>query len=157
MGPSGSLQAPPTSDPCPPPLSTQGQPLIVGDRTVFSECSQQMPRSSEAGYCCLSRDSNMPDSRDDQQQGASMGTSPDNSQTRWVQCSGLSTWSLGPGASCSGLSEPRRLLHLISVKETEWGRDIYPLECDLVRLFFSWPLEIQLRYKFHRYEKRHFS
>ncbi|XP_038936682.1 long-chain-fatty-acid--CoA ligase ACSBG1 isoform X1 [Rattus norvegicus] len=81
MGPSGSLQAPPTSDPCPPPLSTQGQPLIVGDRTVFSECSQQMPRSSEAGYCCLSRDSNMPDSRDDQQQGASMGTSPDNSQT----------------------------------------------------------------------------
>lgn len=47
MGPSGSLQAPPTSDPCPPPLSTQGQPLIVGDRTVFSECSQQMPRSSK--------------------------------------------------------------------------------------------------------------
>ncbi|XP_076781372.1 long-chain-fatty-acid--CoA ligase ACSBG1 isoform X2 [Arvicanthis niloticus] len=82
MGPSGSLQEPPTSAPCPPPLPTQGQPLTVGDRSVFGECPQHMPRSSEAGYCCLSRDSNMPDSREDQQQqGASMGTSQDNSQT----------------------------------------------------------------------------
>ncbi|XP_021027485.1 long-chain-fatty-acid--CoA ligase ACSBG1 [Mus caroli] len=59
-----------------PPLPPQGQPLTVGDRTA-----PQMPRGSEAGYCCLSRDSNMPDSRDDQQQGASLGTSQDNSQT----------------------------------------------------------------------------
>ncbi|XP_052044277.1 long-chain-fatty-acid--CoA ligase ACSBG1 [Apodemus sylvaticus] len=40
-----------------------------------------MPRSSEAGYCCLSRDSNMPDSRDDQPQGASLGTSQENPKT----------------------------------------------------------------------------
>ncbi|MEJ1275147.1 acyl-CoA synthetase bubblegum family member 1 [Cricetulus griseus] len=40
-----------------------------------------MPRSSEAGYCCLSRDSNMPDSRDVQQQDANVGTTQDNSQT----------------------------------------------------------------------------
>ncbi|XP_059123888.1 long-chain-fatty-acid--CoA ligase ACSBG1 [Peromyscus eremicus] len=81
MGPSGSLQAPPTSAPCPPPLPTQGQPLTVGDCAVFGECPQQMPRSSEAGYCCLSRDSNMPNSRDAQQQGADVGTTQDNSQT----------------------------------------------------------------------------
>ncbi|XP_031199961.1 long-chain-fatty-acid--CoA ligase ACSBG1 isoform X2 [Mastomys coucha] len=84
MGPSGSLQAPPTSAPCPTPLPPPGQPLTVGDRTVFRECPQQMPRSSEAGYCRLSRDSNMPDSRDDQQQGASMRTSQDNPQTSSV-------------------------------------------------------------------------
>lgn len=108
MGPSGSLQAPPTSAPCPTPLPPPGQPLTVGDRTVFRECPQQMPRSSEAGYCRLSRDSNMPDSRDDQQQGASMRTSQDNPQTRWVQCSSLSSAarsrvhdSVGPEASCS--------------------------------------------------------
>ncbi|CAO2635011.1 Long-chain-fatty-acid--CoA ligase ACSBG1 [Lemmus lemmus] len=84
MGPSGSIQAPPTSAPCPPPLPHSRPISHCGRQTlssaVFGECPQQMPRGSEAGYCCLTRDSNMPDSRDAQQQGA-LGTTQNNSQT----------------------------------------------------------------------------
>ncbi|KAM7337570.1 hypothetical protein ACRRTK_003689 [Alexandromys fortis] len=65
---------------------------------------QRMPRGPEAGYCCLTSDSNMPDSRDAQQQGP-LGTTQNNSQTRAVEL-GLSGASVAfPRGRCDTPSE----------------------------------------------------
>ncbi|XP_057623585.1 long-chain-fatty-acid--CoA ligase ACSBG1 [Chionomys nivalis] len=121
MGPSGSIQAPPTPAPCPPPLphsrptSHCGRPAL--NSAVFGECPQRMPRGPEAGYCCLTRDSNMPDSRDAQQQGA-VGTTQNNSQTSSL----IDGRTLPKESSTHGLefSAPEKASPSDAAEETLW-------------------------------------
>ncbi|XP_005347432.2 long-chain-fatty-acid--CoA ligase ACSBG1 isoform X2 [Microtus ochrogaster] len=121
MGPSGSIQAPPTPTPCPPPLphsrptSHCGRPAL--NSAVFGEFPQRMPRGPEAGYCCLTRDSNMPDSRDAQQQGA-LGTTQNSSQTSSL----IDGRTLPKESSTHGLefSAPEKASPPDATEETLW-------------------------------------